>query len=135
MEVSKDSPTKSYLLFSSIKSLLMLPLVPEPPSLGIGRRITVSVLPSDDAYGVFSFTDDSVSVLAQEHRTVLLTVQRVGGLLGNVTVYWEAHGNYSMDVNPSAGEVTFLEEASLEIISITIVNDTVSEHLIISSYS
>lgn len=77
----------------------------------------IVVLPSDDAFGVINFTSSSLSKLALEGQTVNLELQRTGGALGPVTIFWEVdnfgddlvkrNGKASMDTNQRSTSLTF----------------------------
>lgn len=96
------------------------------PSLGPGSRIAINILPSDDAFGVFAFSAMSRSTVAQESAgSVTLTVERMGGALGVVSVYWEVQGAATADISPSSGVVVFAEGQTAAAIVLTILNDTV----------
>ena len=96
------------------------------PSLGPGSRIAINILPSDDAFGVFSFSAGSLSIVTQESAgSVTLTVERTGGALGMVSVNWEVRGAASADVTPSSGVAVFTEGQRDATIVLIIVNDTV----------
>ena len=63
-------------------------------TVGAGGVATVIISPSDDAFGVISFTSDSLSATLDEAAgsQVALNLQRTGGVLGLVKVLWSATG-------------------------------------------
>ncbi|XP_059909463.1 adhesion G-protein coupled receptor V1 [Gadus macrocephalus] len=80
-------------------------------NLGDAARITVTILASDDAHGVFQLSPDSLAVNGTEpedgRSAVLLQVERSFGDLSNVTVYWEADPDAAGELVASSGSVTF----------------------------
>ena len=104
------------------------------PSLGIGSTLTVRILPSDDAFGVFSFSSDSLArvVAEQEGGTVVtLTVQRAGGTFDSVSVYWEVQeGGGNGDITPAVGQIDFVEGQIEEELVLIVSNDMVSHQLL-----
>ena len=112
----------------SLFCLLLFSPVPKAPSLGPGSRVAVNILPSDDAFGVFAFSAESRSTVVQESAgSVTLTVERMGGALGVVSVYWEVQGAAAEDISPTSGVVRFAEGQTTAALVLTILNDTVSE--------
>ena len=98
------------------------------PGLSIGSTLIIRILPSDDAFGVFSFAADSLSrVVAEEEggTGVSLTVQRQGGTFEDVTVYWEVEGGGNGDISPTSGQVDFTEGQTQGQLTVTINNDQV----------
>ena len=87
----------------------------------------VTILPSDDAFGVISFAPDSLSrtVTEASGSIVRLTVQRTGGLLGNSTVYWEVSGQGAHDVENTNGSVVLAVNSNSTQITIRIKEDVV----------
>ena len=98
------------------------------PGLSIGRNITIRILPSDDAFGVFSFSADSLSRLVSEEvggTPVTLSVERLGGTFDDVSVYWEVEGGESDDISPTSGRIDFPEGVMEGELRVTINNDQV----------
>lgn len=98
------------------------------PSLGIGSTLTVIILPSDDAFGVFSFSSDSLARVVTEQdggTAVRLTIQREGGTFESVDVYWEVEGGASGDISPASGQVSFDEGQMEKDLVLTVNNDVV----------
>ena len=103
--------------------------------LSIGSNITIRILPSDDAFGVFSFATDSLSRLVSESgagTSVTLNIDRVGGTVDDVSVYWEVEGENEGDITPTSGRVDFAEGVTEGELTITITNDQVSQHVLCS---
>ena len=98
----------------------------------MGQSLAVIIQPSDDAFGRFGFSRDSLSHIVPEQAgevTVTLTVVREGGTFGSVSVYWSvnqsvAEGQVS-DISPSVGEVTFSEGESQQQFTLIINDDQV----------
>lgn len=106
--------------------MLLYPAAPKAPSLGPGSRVAINILPSDDAFGVFSFSAGSRSIVTQESAgSVTLIIERMGGALGVVSVNWEVQGAASADVTPSSDVVVFAEGQRVATIVLSILNDTV----------
>ena len=100
------------------------------PILGAASDIVITISPSDDAYGVFSFNDDSLSQVVSEDQSgstlVTYVVERGNkGRLGTVTVYWEVV-NGGNDVSQSNGSVIFGPGVPTSVFFFTITNDIVS---------
>lgn len=87
----------------------------------------MTILPSDDAFGVISFAPDSLSRTVSEASgsTVYLTVQRTGGVLGSSTVYWQVSGQGSEDVENINGSVVLAVFSNNTQIAIRIKEDSV----------
>ena len=101
------------------------------PSLGAGSTLNVTIVPSDDAFGVFSFRSDSLStVVTEETAGLSLLLQRGGGLLGDVTLYWSLMGSSGpTDIFPAEGTVYFGQGVASGTIELSIVPDQISEFL------
>ena len=98
------------------------------PGLSIGRNLTVRILPSDDAFGLFSFAADSLSRLVSEQEsgtTVTLNIERLGGSFDDVSVYWEVEGENDGDISPTSSRVDFAEGVTDGDLTVTIINDQV----------
>ena len=104
--------------------------------MGIGSTLAVTILPSDDAFGRFGFSIDSLSNVLQEQQggtPVILTVIRNGGTFGDVEVYWSVSENGAAasdgrvtDISPSEGVLMFEEGVVQQRINLMINNDLVS---------
>ena len=98
------------------------------PELSIGRNITVAILPSDDAFGVFLFAAGSLSRLVSEQNggtPITLTVERLRGTFDNVSVYWEVEGGGGGDISPTSSSLDFPEGVTEGELTVTINNDEV----------
>lgn len=108
--------------------LCFLPTDEGVPGLSIGSILRVRILPSDDAFGVFSFVSDSLSHLVTEGNggtTVTLNIQRQGGTFDYITVYWEVEGEENEDISPTSGEIDFAEGVTEGEFTVTVNNDQV----------
>ena len=106
----------------------ILPTDQGVPGLSIGGNITIRILPSDDAFGVFSFAADSLSRLVSEQdggTAVTLNVGRLGGTFDDVSVYWEVEGGDGGDISPTSGRLDFSEGETEGELTVTINNDEV----------
>ena len=87
----------------------------------------MTILPSDDAFGIISFSPDSLnrSVREGSGSSVSLTVQRTRGVLGPSTVFWEVSGDGAVDVENTNGFVVLAENTNSTQITIRIKDDVV----------
>ena len=87
----------------------------------------MTILPSDDAFGIISFAPDSLSRIVRESSgsTVYLTVRRTRGLLGPSNVYWQVSGPGAPDVENTNGFVLLSEFSNETQIAIRIRQDAV----------
>jgi G-protein coupled receptor 98 len=96
------------------------------PVLGTGKDMVVNINPSDDAFGVFGFTVDSLSQVVREQPsgTVVPYIVSRGnkGTFGDVTVYWEVV-NGGNDVTQSTGTIFFREGITSASFLVTVLND------------
>ena len=92
--------------------------------LGPASYINITILSSDDAYGVFSFANSSLNTTVTETSSAVLSVVRMIGSLGTVRVSWELV-NGSSDFSVQNGSVTFISGQTVSQISIPVVNDAV----------
>ena len=101
------------------------------PSLGVGSILNVTIVPSDDAFGVLAFRLDSLSrVVSEDTAALSLYLQRSGGLLGDVTLHWNLIGSSGpTDISPASGTVDFGEGVDSGTIEFSIVPDQISEFL------
>ncbi len=95
--------------------------------MGTGKDLVINILPSDDAFGVFSYTEDSLSKVVEEGvASVSFSVFRGSkGSFGDVSVYWEVEGPEG-DVTPTNGYVNFTEGQVSADLTLTLNNDMVS---------
>eukprot|EP00794_Sanderia_malayensis_P009868 gene9868-10878_t len=95
--------------------------------LGTASYINVTILPSDDAFGVFSFANSSNTVTVSEGQgTVQLTIARKGGLLGAVNVAWRLNNGLS-DFATTQGSVMFATNENEKKFTIPIIDDSLPE--------
>ncbi|NWV35380.1 GPR98 protein, partial [Grantiella picta] len=88
-----------------------LSTVPQHASLGIASHILVTIEASDDAHGVFEFSDESLSVNGTEPQdgesNVVLQVVRTHGALSQVSLLWTIACDLTKDLISTDGNVTF----------------------------
>ena len=94
----------------------------------MGKDVVINILPSDDAFGLFSFTENSLSKVVDEQSggtPVFLTITRGSkGSFGNVSIYWEAEES-AEDITPSSGWVDFSQGQLAADLNIMVNNDVV----------
>lgn len=109
-------------------------IIPDPvvPGLNVGQTMAITIQPSDDAFGRFSFSAASLSHIVAEQvggTQVNFTVLRDGGRFGIVSVYWEVTQSGSdeqvRDIAPATGEVVFSADQRQQQFSLTVVEDIV----------
>ena len=91
-----------------------------------------TVLKSDAANGVFGFDSSSLSNTIAESGSVSLTVQRLQGDYGSVTLHWEIREAAtaflaSSDFNPASGSLEFSEGDRQEVLAVQPSDETVPE--------
>lgn len=88
----------------------------------------VVILPSDDAFGVMNFTQNSLMRTVNEGSgsSTTMTVQRSGGTLGSATVHWQASGKDLNDLINTNGTVTIATGSRTAQFVIRIKGDEVS---------
>lgn len=64
----------------------------------------VTILPSDDAFGVINFTSSSLVKIVHEGQIVKLELRRTGGALRPIYIFWEV-GKFGDDFLERTGEV------------------------------
>ncbi|OCU02316.1 adhesion G-protein coupled receptor V1 [Xenopus laevis] len=88
-----------------------LPAVHQRASLGIASHIIVTIEDSDDAHGVFEFSQDFLYVNATEpehgYSPVTLQVLRNHGALSQVVLLWKIDLDLEKDFAFTSGNVTF----------------------------
>ena len=104
------------------------------PLIGSTSSAEVTILENDDAHGEFFLyvnTDmDSISVPEADQFSVPLTIQRMGGTIGDVTVAWRVSGGSAMageDYMASGASLTFQDGINMMSISIIILEDEIPE--------
>ncbi|XP_019908355.3 adhesion G-protein coupled receptor V1 isoform X2 [Esox lucius] len=108
-----------------------LPFPHHRASLGVASHITVTIAASDDAHGVFQFSQTSLSVNGTEpeagRSTVLLQVVRSFGALSNVTLFWEAEADSVDNLIHRVGNIPFLVGQTMGEIKLQVPEDEVPE--------
>ena len=104
------------------------------PQIGPISSADVTVLENDDAHGEFFLyvnTDmDSISVPEADQFSIPLTIQRMGGTIGDVTVAWRVSGGSATageDYMASGASLTFQDGIDVMSISIIILEDEIPE--------
>ena len=103
-------------------------LIDQPPRIGPGNQITVTIQPSDDPFGSVSLTQDTYT--AQEGSFANITLTRVGGAIGVATVTYttsDGTASSSTDYRAASGTALFLSGESSTHILISIINDDTAE--------
>ncbi|MCI4392676.1 hypothetical protein PGIGA_G00148550 [Pangasianodon gigas] len=102
-----------------------------PANLGLASHITVTISASDEAHGVFQFSNDSISVNGTEpeegRSNVMLEVIRTFGALSNVTVYWQADADSQGELINRSGNLTFTVGQTIGNIFLRISEDDIPE--------
>lgn len=95
--------------------------------------MAITIQPSDDAFGRFSFSSDSLSHVVAEQTggiPVTFTVLRDGGTFGLVSIYWQVTQSGTdgevRDISPATGEIIFAAEQRQQQFSVTVADDLVS---------
>ena len=98
-------------------------------------QITVQIAPSDDAFGVFSFTTSSLVQVVEEapRAEVTFTIQRMGGALGPVLVHWQVT-QFAEDISPPSGNVSFETGQTENTFSITVLEDQVRQPTLLTYF-
>uniref|UniRef100_A0A8B9KGD3 Adhesion G protein-coupled receptor V1 n=1 Tax=Astyanax mexicanus TaxID=7994 RepID=A0A8B9KGD3_ASTMX len=89
----------------------------------------ITMAASDMPYGLFSFSQSSLSA-SEEDRSVNVTVVRSMGLLGSVWVSYQTEGRTAvigLDFNQSSGRLLFSPGDSFKIITLKILDDSLPE--------
>ncbi|KAE8635798.1 hypothetical protein XENTR_v10002742 [Xenopus tropicalis] len=84
-----------------------LPAVHQRASLGIASHIIVTIEDSDDAHGVFEFSQESLQVNATEPENGHSPVLRDRGALSQVLLFWTIDVDPEKDFAFTSGNVTF----------------------------
>lgn len=94
--------------------------------------MAITIQPSDDAFGRFSFSPDSLSRVVGEQpggAALTLTVIREGGTFGSVTVYWEVSQTGESaevrDISPPTGQVVFADGQRQQQFNLSVADDVV----------
>ncbi|XP_039258016.2 adhesion G-protein coupled receptor V1-like isoform X1 [Styela clava] len=91
----------------------------------------IIISPSDNAYGVYQFNPESLSVFVEEpdsgKNATKLQVKRTGGVLGQTVLKWKVKSDPDGDLDHDSGEVNFnFGQRSTEI-EISVLADDVPE--------
>ena len=104
------------------------------PQIGSTSSADVVILENDDAHGEFylyvNTNMDTISVPEANEFTVLLTIQRMGGTIGDVTIAWQVTGGSATageDYRATGASLTFQDGATMLPIVITILEDDIPE--------
>ena len=104
------------------------------PQIGSTSSADVIILENDDAHGEFylyvNTNMDTISVPEANELTVPLTVQRMGGTIGDVTIAWQVTGGSATvgeDYRASGGSLTFQDGVTMLTIIVTILEDEIPE--------
>uniref|UniRef100_A0AAV2MS74 Staphylococcus aureus surface protein A n=1 Tax=Knipowitschia caucasica TaxID=637954 RepID=A0AAV2MS74_KNICA len=100
--------------------------------LGPLTRATVTILPSDDPFGVFVFRADPLTIEepVSNSTEVTLSVVRSAGLTGTVVIQWQATVNGQLangDIRPTSGFVSFAPGDTLKLLKVEVLPDDVPE--------
>ena len=104
------------------------------PQIGLISSADVIIVENDDAHGEFflyvNTNMDTISVPEANEYSVPLTVQRMGGTIGDVTTAWEVSGGSATageDYRASDGSLTFQDGVTVLTITIFILEDEIPE--------
>ncbi|XP_058384943.1 adhesion G-protein coupled receptor V1 [Diceros bicornis minor] len=108
-------------------------------SLGVHTNATLTILASDDPYGVFIFSENSRPIKVEEaNQNITLSIMRLKGLMGKVTVTYAtlddmekppyfppnlARATQGRDYIPASGFALFRANQSEATITISILDD------------
>lgn len=92
---------------------------------GLGSPLTITIRPSHNAAGVFTFSASSSLVVAMEGSSATVTIVRGGGSQGNASVSWFVV-EQTPDLTPTVGMVTFTAGQTSAQFVISAVDDMVS---------
>ncbi|XP_032809135.2 adhesion G-protein coupled receptor V1 isoform X2 [Petromyzon marinus] len=98
--------------------------------LDSGSSIEVIIDASDNAYGVFNFAPESLSVFGNENAEqslVTLHITRSCGNLGTVTIYWKVDTDFDHDLVTQTGKVEFDVGQMVGNVSLQIADDAFAE--------
>ncbi|XP_076465116.1 adhesion G-protein coupled receptor V1-like isoform X2 [Babylonia areolata] len=102
-------------------------------TLGVNRSAVITIEPSDDPNGVFGFAAPGMSVEEPENGQpykVPITVERTGGSMNVVTLYWNSTLNGeppTNDISPTSGSMYFVSNEGSLSITVSILPDDVPE--------
>lgn len=109
-------------------------LAENEPQIETMSSADVIILENDDAHGEFFLyvnTDmDTISVPEADEYSVPLTVQRMGGTIGDVTIAWQVSSGSATageDYRATGASLTFQDGIDFAVIMITILEDEIPE--------
>ena len=96
----------------------------------------VTILPSDDAFGIISFANDSLKATLNEApgSQVILRIQRTGGALGPVRVEWRATGPDVDDLVNYTGHQDFSTGQIITTLVVKVKDDVVSQSFLVAHF-
>lgn len=92
--------------------------------IGRGGVAVVTILPSDDAFGVINFTSSSLVKIVHEGQKVKLQLQRTGGALGPINIFWEVN-RFGDDFWNRTGQVFMDKSQRSAFLTLTVKKDLV----------
>ncbi|KAJ0067530.1 hypothetical protein NL108_008007, partial [Boleophthalmus pectinirostris] len=100
--------------------------------LGPLTRATITIMPSDDPFGVFVFRADPVTIEEpiSNSTEVTLPIVRNAGITGTVMIQWQATVNGQVaigDIRPTSGAVSFAPGDTLKLLKVEVLPDNVPE--------
>ncbi len=99
-----------------------------PPTLGLNTEVQVTILSSDQPFGTFSLVQSEYAVT--EGETLVITIVREGGRLGDITVSYafnDGRGVAPGDYTEQGTTVVFVEGQERAELVVSIVDDTLPE--------
>ena len=104
------------------------------PQIGSTSSADVIILENDDAHGEFylyvNTNMDTISVPEANEFSVPLTIQRMGGTIGDVTIAWQVTGGLAtggQDYRATGASLTFQDGVNMLTIVVTILEDEIPE--------
>ena len=104
------------------------------PQIGSTSSADVIILENDDAHGEFylyvNTNMDTISVPEANELSVPLTIQRMGGTIGDVTIAWQVTGGLAtggQDYRATGASLTFQDGVNMLTIVVTILEDEIPE--------
>ena len=98
---------------------------------GLGLTNATLTIVDDDAFGTFQFSTNSYSVV-EAAGSVAVTVQRIGGIIGAVSVGVLTEGGSAValvDYTPVVQLLTFTAGQTSSVVNVTILDDQIAEPL------
>uniref|UniRef100_A0A3B4AIJ3 Adhesion G protein-coupled receptor V1 n=1 Tax=Periophthalmus magnuspinnatus TaxID=409849 RepID=A0A3B4AIJ3_9GOBI len=94
--------------------------------LGPLTRATITIMPSDDPFGIFVTIEEPVS----NSTEVTLPIVRNAGITGTVVIQWQATVNGQVatgDIRPTSGVVSFAPGDTLKLLKVEVLPDDIPE--------